>query len=96
MYHTDGELAGATSTLSLNGVTLIGNKAAKNGGAIYYVYSSRKNNITYLNDVTIVGNVAGDTGGSIYREANNKYLALNNVNISKNTSVNPIGLPATL
>ena len=93
MYHTDGELAGATSTLSLNGVTLIGNKAAKNGGAIYYGHSSRKNNITYLNDVTIVGNVAGDTGGAIYREANNKYLALNNVNISKNSSVNsPAGI----
>ena len=93
IYHEETELRTSTNLLSLNGVNLVGNKAAKRGGAIYSARSPRKNCIIYLNDVSIIGNVAGDTAGAIYHESNNKWLAINSANISKNTSTNaPAGI----
>ncbi|WP_407435122.1 hypothetical protein [Treponema sp.] len=85
LQETGGGIRHQGGTLIINGGSITGCHATKNGGAIYLASKPAT-----LNGVTITGNSADESGGGIYCGGDNVLTLQGNCNITGNTVVGTI------
>ena len=80
-------LSNSTTSLIMDGGTIIGNHTTTDGGGISYYWTSGMKGAISLSNATILGNVADKQGGGIFHQASNAYMELKGKNvITRNVS----------